>query len=420
LREKDAAAEVRPLVNWSRLQQVMEAAEVDAVVATTPVNVTYLSDFWSLSHWSRIAAQTFAIVGRTVERAVEVVVPLSNSDLVSTRPEIAPTRVSPYGAFSFSVGSVGDHELLAEELALLRFTTADADSVYATPFDALVAALHRASGGWAGHIAIEAGGLQPGDAERLAELLPRTRWRDSGALLRDVRVIKTPREIELLREAATRTDQAIATALGGASAGDTELDVQASYHAELASLDTLPFLTSITSGRRTVLPNGQAGSRVLQSGDLMRFDGGGRYRLYAADLARMAIVGTASDKQHSYYGAAKEGLETAISEVKPGARARDVFTSAVEATRAAGIAGYERSHCGHGIGIENYDGPYISSASTDILEEGMVICLETPYYELGWGGIQVEDTLVVTANGAERFTTCPPELPACGLAITAS
>jgi Xaa-Pro dipeptidase len=419
LSEKHQGKDLRPLVNWSRLQQVMDAAQVDVLVATTPVNVTYLSDFWSLSHWSRISAQTFAIVGRTPGREVEIVLPLSNSDLISPAPENAPTRIAPYGAFTFS-GPAGNGELLPEELTLLRLTAAGADNVYSTALDALLDAVRRASAGTVARIALEAGGLQPGDAERLAELLPQTRWNEAGPLLRDVRVVKTPREIDLLREAAVRTDEAIATAFAGVAEGDTELDVQAIYQTELASLHTLPFLTSITSGRRTVFPNGQAGSRVLENGDLVRFDGGGRYRLYAADLARMAVVGGASDKQRSYYGAVKEGLETAISHVKAGAFARDVFNSAVEATRAAGIAHYERSHCGHGIGIENYDTPYISSASSDVLEEGMVICLETPYYELGWGGIQVEDTLLVTANGAERFTTCPPELPVCRLAATPS
>jgi Xaa-Pro dipeptidase len=418
LSEKDV--DRLPLVNWARLQQVMEAADVDVLVATTPVNVTYASDFWSLSHWSRSSAQTFAVVGRTPERAVEVVLPLGNADLVSTSAGLEPTRISPYGGFTFSRGPAGDGDLLPEERTLLAFMGDSAETVYASSIEALTAAIERASGGGVAHVALEQGGLLPGDAAQLAELLPQLRWSESGPLLRETRKIKTPREVGLLREAAIRSDAAITAAFASIEAGACELDVQAAYQAELAALHTLPFLTSITSGRRTVLPNGQAGERVLEQGDLVRFDGGGRYRLYAADLARMAVVGAASDKQRSYYGAIKEGLETAIAGVKAGARGRDVFSSAVQATQAAGIRHYERSHCGHGIGIENYDTPYISSASTDVLEEGMVICLETPYYELGWGGIQVEDTLLVTAHGADRFTTCPPELPTCGLAVTAS
>lgn len=404
-------------MNWPRLQALLDEAEVDVLVATTPVNVTYASDFWSLSHWSRISAQSFAVLGRTPERAVEVVVPLGNADLIPADPVVAPTRIAPYGAFTFSRGPAGEDELLPEERTLLEYTTGAAGTVYGSALEALAAAIGRAAGGLAARVALEAGGLLPGDAERLAELLPGARWIEGGPLLRDARMIKTPREIELLREAAQRTDAAVAAAFASVGQGDRESDIQTAYLTALAQRELLPFLTSVTSGRRTVMPNGQAGDRVLEAGDLLRFDGGGRYRLYAADLARMAVVGRPTDKQRSYYGAIKEGLETAIAEVKAGARARDVFDSAVKATRAAGIAHYERSHCGHGIGIENYDRPYISAASTDILEEGMVICLETPYYELGWGGIQVEDTLLVTANGAERFTTCPAELPVCRSAV---
>ena len=82
-----------------------------------------------------------------------------------------------------------------------------------------------------------------------------------------------------------------------------------------------------------------------------------------------------------------------------------MFDRAVEVTRAAGIPHYDRHHCGHGIGIECYDLPSIAAQDTTVLKEGMVVNVETPYYELGFAGLQVEDTVVVTKDGVEYLST---------------
>lgn len=403
-----------PLVNWPRLHGVLEEADIDVLVASTPTNVTYLSNFWSLSHWSRLSAQCFAVASRSATRDVEVIVPLGNADLISTEPELAPTRVATYGSFMFSGGSgLADGDLLAEELAVRRLLS-DTGRIFPTAIDALVSAIRNAAGRERARVAVERHGLLDGDFDVLERALPTVSWVHGAQLFREVRAVKTPREVELLRAAAQITDSAAAFALSEAKVGETELDIELRYHTALARQDARPFLTSITSGRRTVLPNGQAGARTIEAGDLLRFDGGVRYGHYAGDLARMAVVGQASVKQHEYYTAIKEGLEEAIGFVRAGVAGSQIHSVAVTATRR-GITSFERSHTGHGIGIENYDLPAISGASSDTLEAGMVICIETPYYEFGWGGIQVEDTLLVTETGYERFTTSPVDLRAIGV-----
>jgi Xaa-Pro aminopeptidase len=82
-----------------------------------------------------------------------------------------------------------------------------------------------------------------------------------------------------------------------------------------------------------------------------------------------------------------------------------VFETAVEAVRREGIPHYNRSHVGHGIGVDGYDLPDQTPASKDVIEEGMVMCVETPYYELGWAGLQVEDMIVVRSDGIESLMT---------------
>jgi Xaa-Pro aminopeptidase len=87
-----------------------------------------------------------------------------------------------------------------------------------------------------------------------------------------------------------------------------------------------------------------------------------------------------------------------------------IFDVAVAATREGGMAHYERHHVGHGIGLEPYDPPTINATTSTPLEPGMVFCVETPYYEHGWGGVQVEDAVVVTADGTRRLTRSSQDL----------
>ena len=114
-------------------------------------------------------------------------------------------------------------------------------------------------------------------------------------------------------------------------------------------------------------------------------------------------MGEPSEKIKTYYAAVLAGIDAAIAAAKPGVACKDLFHIAVEATRKNGIPHYRRHHVGHGIGVECYDDPSITPASPFILEEGMTINLETPYYELGWGGVQIEDTFEVTKDGVRML-----------------
>jgi Xaa-Pro dipeptidase len=396
-----------PLVNWPVLQDQLAAADVDALVATTPQNVTYVSDFWGLSHWSRRSAQVFAVAFREPDRRVTLVVALGNADLIPADTRLAPQRVETYGRFAVTASPDVPIEMLEPQER--RLLAAMSDGSGRTPIQALVDVL-RAELPVRAAIAVETGGLLTGDGERLREELDRWRTVPAEPLLQRARAIKTPAEANRLRAAAQLSAQAFAEAMMQVRAGDTERDLQRRMHTWFARHDAVPFLSSIQSGSRTALPNGQAGGRRLRPGDLVRFDGGCRRELYVSDIARIGVLGEPTTRQQAYYSAVVAGLEAAAEAARPGARCRDVFVAGVQAVRDNGIPHYERSHCGHGIGIENYDLPRVTPDSDDVLQPGMVICLETPYYELGWGGVQAEDTFLVTSEGLERFTQMPAGL----------
>jgi len=400
---------LEPLVPWPRLQQVLAAHNVDALVATSHINVTYLSDFWSMSQWSRRAVQVHAVAGVTAERDVDVVVPAGNADLAVLEGRLPPTRLWVYGSFVVR----GLDRLAGGGPEEIAFRDALVQDACPTPIEALARALER-RGVAASTVAVENAGLADGASDALRERLPRARFVPGEALIRQVREIKSSREIATLRQAANNSHAAFQVAAQAARAGMTERDVERQLFSELVRRGSVPFLSSLTAGTRTALPNGQAGSYRLTAGDLVRFDGGGRFQLYTSDIARIAVVGRPTPRQAKYYAAIRAGLEAAIAAARPGVRCADVFHAAIAGVRAHGVPEYERTHVGHGIGIENYDGPQFTAASDQTLEPGMVVCLETPYYELGWGGVQAEDTLVVTERGVERLTTQPADLVAIG------
>lgn len=397
-----------PVVNWERLQATLVARDVDLVVATTNVNVTYVSDFWSLSQWSRRTAQIFGVAGRTRDRDVDVILPLGATDLLAVTGRVEPTRSWTYGDFycaGLDVDNLGDDERAFRH----AFVSAKR---HPSPIDALVAAI-ESRGATSARIALEAGGLPDGAWDAIAERLPRARLVPAERLLRETRSVKSAREVDLLRQAAQISEEAFLEVVREVSEGTSELDVQQSFYRCLIGRGGLPFLTSISGGQRTALPNGQATTYRLSRGDLLRFDGGCRYQLYASDIGRIAVLGKPTEKQRDYYRAVRDGTEAAIAKVRAGVTCGELFATAVAEVRRGGINHYKRSHCGHGIGIENYDAPHITPGSSEALEAGMVICVETPYYELGWGGVQAEDTLLVTESGCERFTTQPPDLVPC-------
>jgi Xaa-Pro aminopeptidase len=138
----------------------------------------------------------------------------------------------------------------------------------------------------------------------------------------------------------------------------------------------------------------------------VRFDVGCTYDGYWSDIGRTAVVGEPSDLQASRYRAILAGETAQLEVVRAGITGKELFDAAVDAVEAAGLAPYRRHHCGHGIGTSVYEPPSVSPMGADaVLREGMVLCVETPFYQIGWGGMMVEDCFMVTAQGCQLLTS---------------
>jgi Xaa-Pro aminopeptidase len=259
-------------------------------------------------------------------------------------------------------------------------------------------------------IGVDEIGILPQAWDKLVAALPEATFVRAADIFRYARAIKTPEEIARLRRSAQIADQSITAALAVARPGATEMDLARAFHTKTITEGGMPVLGCIGVGLRSAMTNVQPSEEILHNGDIIRFDVGGRYQHYRADIARNGVLGEPSKKLAKYHRAIRVGLERAIEMIRPGVRASDVFEAAVDTVRREGIPHYRRSHVGHGIGLDGYDAPDIAPSNSATFEEGMVICVETPYYEIGFGGLQVEDTLVVSRDGVESFMLSSAEL----------
>ncbi|MBB5055188.1 Xaa-Pro aminopeptidase [Afipia massiliensis] len=391
------------LSNSGRLLEGMKRESLEAIVATMPENVTYTSGFWAMSQWIRRGPQAYVLTPAQGRGDPAVIASTGLIDLVAD-PDVWVKDIRRFG--KFVVDRTPDVELDKQD-SRIEALLAEDDSGDA--IGALVKAI-KDRGLQGSRIGIDEIGILPQYWDKLAEALPKATLVRAADVFRYARAIKMPEEVARLRRSAQIADLSIGAALAVAREGATEMDLARAFHTKTIVEGGLPVLGCIGVGTRSAMTNVQPTERVLCRGDVIRFDVGGRYKHYRADIARNGVLGEPNEKLVRYHKAICAGLDRAIAMIKPGVRAADVFNAAVETVRREGISHYQRSHVGHGIGLDGYDAPNIAPSSEDVFEEGMVICVETPYYEMGFAGLQVEDTLVVTRDGVDSFMISGTEL----------
>lgn len=236
------------------------------------------------------------------------------------------------------------------------------------------------------------------------------RFLDAVPGLVEARTVKLPGELDLLRHASRITDKAIEYAVSAIVPNMTELEIAAAIQAHIVANGGVPRFSVVTSGERSSRVDAYASPRRIDLGDTVRLDIGCTVKGYSADMARTVVVGEPTPLQADRYQALLEGEQAQVDLIKPGIRARDLFDVAVATVRRGALPGYQRNHCGHGIGLASHEFPLLDASADVPLVPGMVLCVETPFYELGWGGMMVEDTVIVTETGHELLTTTSRDL----------
>jgi Xaa-Pro aminopeptidase len=231
-----------------------------------------------------------------------------------------------------------------------------------------------------------------------------------------VRIVKDEFEIGALREAARRLGQVAVEALTAVAPGDTESAVAARIERALRSTgyERLAFDTIVASGPNAALPHHRAGDRVLAPGDLVVLDFGGVLDGYCCDLTRTVSLGAPSLRARQVYDAVFEAQRAAIEAVRPGATTASIDAAARAVLEARGLGAAFGHGTGHGLGLDVHEEPRIGRARPDApavpVEPGMVFTIEPGAYLPGWGGVRIEDDVLVTGTGYEVLTSVPRAL----------
>lgn len=237
---------------------------------------------------------------------------------------------------------------------------------------------------------------------------------DANVFLRDVRAVKLPIEQDVLRRAAELAEDGIETALAIAAPGVSERELAAAVAGAMVAGGGDPRFVVVTVGARTALADAFPSDKACAPGDLLRLDVGCQLHGYWSDIARTAVLGEPTARQQRRYDALLAGVQTEFELATVGRPAGALFSAAVDTVVDKGISPYRRHHVGHAIGLSVYEHPVVRPDEPAELAAGMVFCLETPYYEIGWGGMMVEDTGVVTGDGFELFTSIDRSLRVVG------
>ncbi len=221
-----------------------------------------------------------------------------------------------------------------------------------------------------------------------------------------IRAVKEPEEIEFIRKAAEITDFALESVEPKIRAG--MMEKQVAWELEKALRErgsqSLPFDIIVGSGPNAALPHAKPTDRVIKEGEPIVIDMGARYKGYASDMTRTICVGKPDAEFKKVYNTVLEAQKTATKEIKKGMTGNQADKVAREVIKKAG---YEKAFghaLGHGVGLAEHELPRLGPSSKDILENGMVFTIEPGIYLPRWGGVRIEDTMVMEQGRIKLLT----------------
>jgi Xaa-Pro aminopeptidase len=239
-----------------------------------------------------------------------------------------------------------------------------------------------------------------------------------GDLVMELRKVKDEKELDLMRKAADLTSMGMKVAYEVIRPGMKEYEVAAEVEHAMRIKGSwgTAFETIVASGARSAFPHGGGGTdlgggctdRKIRNGDLVVVDMGALYQQYRSDITRTLVAGKPSSKQTRLHEAVKRAHDKAFEAIRPGVGAKDVDSAARKAISDAGYGEYFVHGLGHGVGLEVHEGPTLSPLSKEKLQARNVVTDEPGIYLVGFGGVRIEDTVLVTKGKAEYLTNSSP------------
>lgn len=254
--------------------------------------------------------------------------------------------------------------------------------------------------------------------ESLQKALPKVKLITTENLVEELRLEKDKDEIEATRLACVQARKAFDVVRAGLTPDMTELDVAAEleYRARRFGAKSLSFPAIVAAGPRSALPHARPTSRRLSESDFTLIDWGVNSGLYMSDLTRIIVTGRISPKLRKIYGVVLKAQLAAIDSIRPGMTGEQVDSVARRIITRAGFGKAFGHGLGHGTGLEIHEAPRLAVGHKTELRPGMIVTVEPGVYVPGWGGVRIEDDVLVTRTGHEVLSDVPKQLEDCVLA----
>jgi Xaa-Pro aminopeptidase len=247
---------------------------------------------------------------------------------------------------------------------------------------------------------------------KLKSLLPDCLLVPTEKIVEFLTVKKDESEIERIRQAAKITDRVFSEILDFVKPGVRELELSAEleYRMKRYGSAAPSYETIVASGTRSAMPHGVASRKKIARNEFVTFDFGAVFEGYTADLTRTVVAGKANKKQKEVYNVVLRAEKLAISKARSGMKACDLDRTARSVIKRAGFGKHFGHGLGHGIGLVIHDNPAVNSTNQQLLEAGMVITIEPGVYIPNWGGVRIEDDVLITPRGCKVLTTSEKRL----------
>jgi len=376
------------LKRLEKVKDLMKSKGLDALLATSPENIYYVSEFEALE-----PAKTWCCVIITKENTV-LLIPAPEEGFVPTTSPIKNIRL--YGGF-YIEGKTTSKSIDHSISSVKKFI----DSIYE---------ILKENEFEKGKLGVEEDYLPYSLYKTLQKMVPKAKFEDSSIIFKESRIIKTEDEIERIRKAVKASENALLKAYSTLREGDTELEFTTKLKKYILEEGAESIFVEMGAGARSGFPTHPSQNKI-RKGDIVHVDLGVKRNGYCSDMSRSAVFKEPSERQKRIYKAVLAGQQEAVEIVKPGVKLSDIFKVAQEGVRREGYPQFWRHHVGHGIGLEAHEDPkYITSMNQTVLEPGMVICIEIPYYIANFGCLSVEDIVLVTEDGHKSISTMSREL----------
>lgn len=355
----------------SRALSAARAADADAFLVTDVVNVAYLTGF-SGSNAALALAEDVVVLITDRRYADQVEAEAPDVDLVVAR------------------------QVASRGLDVLRDASGDQPSVT---------------------VAVEADHVSQAEFSRLSAGSPGVTLRPVPGMVAGLRRTRDAFEIGCSTRACRIVVEALTQLTEHVRAGSTERSLagRMEWIMREAGADDRAFPTIVASGPNSAVPHHAPNDRLLEVGDLVKIDAGARWQGYHSDLTRTFVVAAEPNgEQRRIHRAVKEAAEVARTAVRPGRATSDLYRMAGERLAEYGLADRFIHGLGHGVGLRVHEAPMLSAESAGTIVEGDVLTVEPGVYLPGFGGVRIEDTVLVTSDGHECLTDMDRELRSLG------